>query len=314
MTDVAEVDRAIRQKPRSRDRVIADLARTQHGVVAHWQLLVLGLGPDAIQRWVRNGRLHRIHRGVYAVGHRALSSLGYALAAALAYGDGALVGYRSAAWLWDVLDDARQVIDVVAVAKRQSRRGIRFHSTVSLHPDDVGERDGVPVTSLARTLLDVAEVVPQRRLVYAIERAEKSRTFDLAAIRELLARSHGRHGLKALKAALREIEPEALHAHEGIERLFIDFCRRYGLGLPAMNASVEGFTVDALWADRKLIVELDSWEHHKSRRSFEEDRRRDAVLTVAGYRVVRVTDRMLRSDPDGLAALLSERPSLAATA
>jgi hypothetical protein len=313
MADVTEVDRAIRLETRSRDRVIADLARTQHGVVAHWQLVALGLGPDAIQRWVRNWRLHRIHRGVYALGHRAVSSLGYAMAAALAYGEGALVGYRSASWLWDVLDDTRQVIDVVAVAKRQGRRGICFHSTASLHPDDVAERHGIPVTSLARTLLDIAEVVPRRRLVYALERAEKARVFDLNEIQALMARSRGRRGLKALTAAIRAIEPEALYSHDGLERLFIDFCRRRGLDLPAMNASVEGFTVDALWPDRKLIVELDSWEHHKSRRSFEEDRRRDALLGFAGYRIVRVTAHMLRTGPSGLAAQLSERLSLAAT-
>ena len=236
------------------------------------------------------------------------------MAAVLACGDGALVSHRSAAWLWDVLDDTRPVIDVVAVAKRRSRPGIRFHSTASLHHTDIAERHGIPVTSLARTLLDIAEVVPRRRLVYAMERAEKSRVFDLNEIRALVDRSNGRRGLKPLTAALKDTEPEALYAHDGLERLFIAFCKRYELGIPAMNVSVEGFTVDALWADRRLIVELDSWEHHQSRRSFEEDRRRDAVLGAAGYRIVRVTDRVLHTDPDGLAALLSASPSRAATA
>jgi hypothetical protein len=183
-----------------------------------------------------------------------------------------------------------------------------------LDPTDRDEIDGIPVTSLARTLLDIAEVVPRRRLVYALERAEKSRALDLREIRACMERNPGRRGLKPLRQALREIEPEALYAHEGLERLFIAFCSGRGIEMPAMNAVVAGFTVDALWEKRKLIVELDSWEHHRMRRSFEEDRRRDTILALAGYSVLRVTKRLLEGEPDRLAALISASPSRAATA
>jgi very-short-patch-repair endonuclease len=283
-------------------------------VVALVQLLALGYSRRTITTWVANGRLHPIHRGVYAVGHSLVTLRGRLMAAVLACGPNALISHRTAAMLWGLLDDSRAAIDIVAAANRRSRMGIAFHRVRRLDPDDCGEVAGIPVTSLARTLLDIAEVVPLRRLVYALERAEKRQVFDLREIEACMARNPGRRGLEPLRRALREIEPEALYAHEGLEREFINFCRSRGIEMPAMNAVVEGFTVDAMWQDRKLVVELDSWEHHKDRRAFEEDRLRDAVLELAGYRVVRVTKRLLRKEPARLAALLSAPPSPAATA
>jgi hypothetical protein len=298
----------------TRGRRLAALAKRQFGVVALAQLRVLGVSRRTVTRWVANGRLHLIHRGVYAVGHSLLTLNGRLMAAALACGPGAFISHRSAAMLWGVLDDSRAIIDVVAAASRRSRRGIAFHRVRRLDPEDCGRIDGIPVTSLARTLLDIAEVVPRRRLVYALERAEKQQLLDLREIEACIARNPGRRGIRPLRRALREIEPEALYAHEGLEREFVAFCRSRGIDMPAMNAVVEGFTVDAVWRDRKLIVELDSWEHHKNRRQFEEDRFRDAVLELAGYRVVRVTTRLLRKEPARLAALISASPSRAATA
>lgn len=315
MANVTDLGGHIDRKTRSPDRGIGELADRQHGAVAHWQLLTLGVSTEAIRGRVRRGRLHQIHRGVYTVGRRGLSANGHVMAAALAYGDGALVSHRTAAWLWGLLDDSRRVTDVIAVAKRRSRPGICFHGVRHLHVDDRAESDGIPVTSVARTLLDIAPVIPLRRLVYALEQAEKQRLFDMAEIEAVMARCEGHRGTKPLQQALKTIEPEAQHAHKGLERAFIAFCKDYELQMPAMNAVVEGFTVDALWTKQKLIVELDSWEHHKDRRAFEEDRRRDLILTAAGYRILRITQRRLHSQPAQLAALISgSRPSLAATA
>jgi very-short-patch-repair endonuclease len=293
---------------------VAALARRQHGVVALVQLLALGLSRRTVTTWVASGRLHPIHRGVYAVGHPLLSLQGRLMAAVLACGPYALISHRTAAMMWGLLDDFRAVIDVVSAANRRGRKGIAFHRVRRLDPEDRHVIDGIPVTSLARTLLDIAEVVPRRRLVYALERAEKQHVLDLREIRACMARSPGRRGLKPLRQALREIEPEAQYAHEGLERLFIAFCRGRGIEMPAMNVVVEGFTVDALWEKRKLIVELDSWQHHRQRRSFEEDRRRDTILALAGYSVLRVTKRLLEGEPDRLEALISASPSRAATA
>jgi very-short-patch-repair endonuclease len=318
MPGPTDFSRAIRGKARSHDRAIAELALRQHAVVAYWQLIALGLSPDAIQRRVDHGRLHRLHRGVYAVGHLRLPAKAHAIAAAFTYGPGTLVSHRSAAWLWDLLDDSRALIDVVGEAKRRSRPGIRYHCLRLLHPDDRAEIDGIPVTSVAHTLFDLAEVVPQRQLVYAIEQAEQLRVFDLTAVLGCIDRNRRRAGAKRLRQAVAATDLEAQHAHKGLERLFLAFCRDYDVQKPAMNAVVEGFTVDALWAKQRLVVELDSWKHHKKRRAFEEDRRRDAALALAGYQVLRVTYNWLVDEPAGLKRtldqLLSERPSLAATA
>jgi very-short-patch-repair endonuclease len=262
-------------------------------VIAHHQLLRLGLSASAIQKRVLGGRLHPIYRGVYAVGHSLLGSKGRLMAAALAGGPDALISHRSAAALHGLLDDSRAVIDVVSPTHRRSRKGIKFHQSRQL---DRAEVDRIPVTSVARTLLDIAPVVPKRRLVYALEQLEKQWTFDLTAIESVMSRCRGHKGLKRLRQALQEIDPEAQYAHEGLERRFIAFCKRYGVQRPAMNAVVEGLTVDALWAQPKLIVQLDSWEHHKDRRAFEEDRRRDTVLALAGFQVLRVTDRQLTEE------------------
>jgi uncharacterized protein DUF559 len=252
---------------------------------------------------------------VYAVGHTALRRTGWFMAAALAGGPGALVSHRSAAALHGLMDDSRPVIDVVAGTKRRNRPTIVFHRSSAIHHDDRDQVDGIPVTGVARTLLDIAEVLPRRKLVYALERAEKRRVFDLAATDAVIARSHGRRGLKALTAAIKDIEPEAQYTHEGMERLFVDFCRRYDIPMPAFNVSVDGYTVDAYWREHNLVVELDSWEHHRNRRAFEEDRRRDLQLTPE---VLRITHRMLTREPDALAASIGRRvsasPLLAATA
>jgi hypothetical protein len=305
MADVGHIagDIGTQRAPRL-DARIARVADSQYGRISHRQLLALGLSASAIRKRVMSGRLHVVHRGVYAVGHAAAPVNGRLMAAVLAGGSGALVSHRSAAWLHGVLDDSRAVIDVVGAARRRSREGIVFHRSRRLDESDRGRIANIPVTSLPRTLLDIAAVIQQRRLVYALERAEKLGVFDFSAIHACCARNKGHHGLKPLTAAIQAIEPEAAHAHDGIERTFIAFCKRYAVPPPAMNASVAGLTVDALWAKQKVIVELDSWTHHRTRKAFEEDRRRDATLKLAGYEVLRVTDCWLKEEPAQLAATL----------
>jgi hypothetical protein len=147
------------------------------------------------------------------------------------------------------------------------------------------------VTSVPRTLLDLAEVLPPRELISPIEEAERRGLFDLRAIHALLDRSHGRHGLRPLRAALEEMNDEPPQTRSDFELDFVRFCADHGLPRPGINVKVEGFEVDALWRERKLIVELDSYGFHRSRRAFESDRERDAALQLADYRVVRITWR-----------------------
>jgi len=280
---------------------LARRATEQGGVLSHPQLIAFGVGAGAIKYRVRIGELHPMHKGVYAVGHRAVGKKGRLWAAVLACGEGAVVSHRSAAELWAIRPSSRRTVDVtVAQRGRASRHGIDVHRVRHLDPRDVTTIDGIPVTTLARTLLDLAEVVPQNDVERAIERAEQRQIIDLRAIKEVIARNPGRKGRRPLLAALTDsvIEPMT---RSDLERTFLKLCRKAGIPKPTVNALIEGYEVDISWSDSPLIVELDSWKYHRTRRSFESDRRRDANLQRAGYRTLRVTDRWLVTDPDGVA-------------
>lgn len=279
------------------DTLIARLAGRQHGAVARWQLVALGVDPTAIQRRLADGRLRRIHRGVYAVG--PLDRKGYWMAAVLACGEGALLSHRDAAMLWDLRATDRAAIDVTAPGARRRRRlRITVHGTGEIHPDGRAEVDGIPVTSVARTLLDLAEVVPPEHLRRAYEAAERHELLDTHQVHELLARSNGRRGLPAVLALLDYDPREAVESRSDLESRFLDLIREAGLPLPQLNVLVEGFLVDAYWPQARLVVELQSWEHHGHRQAFERDSSKLTKLQVAGYRALPVTDRQLRYERD----------------
>jgi hypothetical protein len=253
-----------------------------------------------------------VHRGVYAVGYRRLTANGHRMAAVLACGPGAVLGYRDGAALWGVRQTARTRIDVIVRRSVHPRAGIHVHRVRHLHPDDWTVHDGIPVTTVARTLLDLAEVLRPREVERAFDEAERLRLLDLRAVEAVCARAHGRRGLKLLRPLLDDRRPSLVDAWSPLEAIFLPFCRDHGIPLPAINAAVGEYTVDALWAKQGLVVELDSWEFHgKTRAAFEADRRRDAVLQVAGYRVVRLTWRRLHREPSDAArelrALLAAR-------
>jgi hypothetical protein len=166
---------------------------------------------------------------------------------------------------------------------------LTVHRVRQLDQEDRALRDGIPVTSVARTALDCAEVLPPRDVVRLLEQAERLNLFDLIAIRHVLARNPGRRGAKPLKTALAQMEPEPPRVNSDWERDLLDFCADIGVPRPELNVIVEGYEVDALWRDKKLIVELDSWTFHRSRRAFVEDRRRMAVLQLACYVVLPIT-------------------------
>jgi hypothetical protein len=294
----------MRDQPTSRDAGLAKLAENQRGVVAWYQLARLGFGSSAIERRVSASRLHRIHRGVYAVGHSALSTEGKLMAAVLACGPGAVLSHRHAAELWGIQRTSRPAIDVTTTRNIRARRGIAPHRVKGIERADRTIRHGIPVTSVARTLLDLAEVVPRRRLERAVDEAERRRLFDLKQIDAVVKRNPGRRGLKPLKSVIENATEPPLTKSE-LEHLFADFCIEHDLPLPAYNAIVEGYEVDAAWIDRKLIVELDSWRWHGGREAFETDRERDAALQLAHYRVIRVTWRRLTRDATRLAKELS---------
>jgi len=284
---------------------LVELATRQHGVVSHEQLDGIGFKPGAIKRMVAAKRLIPKHRGVYAVGHGKLSRLGSLIAAVLACGEDAVLSHRSAAWLWALRPDNRTRVDVTVPRPGQhQRKGIHVHTSQPFDPKDITQIDGIPVTSLARTLLDLAEVVPVDHLAKCIEEAERKRVYNQKAVEDLIQRSPGRRGLKPLTAILADAVLVDPATRKEFERRFQKFLREYRLPRPKRNTLVEGYEVDNVWLKDKLIAELDGFDSHGTRRAFEEDRVRDEKLKLAEYDVIRVTWRRLHTDPEDLANTL----------
>ncbi len=294
----AWLDRAIA------DRAIADRAERQHGVIARRQLRELALSTATIERRLASGRLHRLHYGVYAVGHRALTPAGRWMGAVLAAGPGAVLSHRSAAALWGIRPTAGSRIDVMVPGSgRRNRPGIAVHVTRELDRDRT-ERAGIPITSIARTLLDLAEVVPEGQIARAFEQAERLQLLDLNAVEEVCRRCLGRRGLGALaRVAADQSGPPAFTRSE-LERAFLDFCDEEWLPKPRVNQLICGLEVDMVWPTWRLVVELDGYAFHRTRAAFERDRARDVLLQGAGYRVLRFTDRRLRQEPEAIADTL----------
>lgn len=289
----------------SPDTVIARLAATQYGVVSRAQMRAAGLADASIGGRAADGRLIRLHRGVYAVAHTALTPNARRLAAVLACGDGAALSHRAAAELWGVLEDHGRCFDVtVPGARGRGLPAIRAHRA-SLDAGDVTVHDGIPVTTLARTYLDLAASVRRAQLDRALERGEELRLFDLRAVENVLDRNAGRAGAPALAAAVAALEPEAEFTRSQLERFALRLVRRHGLPRPAVNAWVHGGERDLAWPQRRVIVEIDTYTHHGSQLAFHRDRARDAELTAAGYRVIRFTGRQLEGEADRCAALLA---------
>lgn len=294
-----------RQERRSRERALATLATRQHGVVARRQLLALGYREEGIKLRIDAGRLWALHREVYAVGHSRISKRGQWWAGVLAYGDSALLSHRSAGSLWGLVRQQGSLVEVTAPAGRQGvkRRERLWIHRGQLHPEDRVVRDGIPVTTVARTLFDLAEVVDFQRLRRAWEEADRINLLKLSAVEQVCERGYGRRALRPIRRLLTEARrPDTTRSP--LEDRFVVFCREHHLPPPVTNVLVEGKEVDAIWPAQRLMVELDSWAYHGHRAAFERDRARDAALQAAGYRVVRLTHRRLEQDSHAVATEL----------
>ena len=263
------------------------------------------MGQDAVQYRADAGRLHRIHRGVYAVGRRGLTGHGRWMAAVLAYAPNGVLSHRCAASLHGLLFYSGHRIDVTSLTGK-SRPGIVVHRVRELPDDDRILVDGIPVTSTARTLCDLARVVSPDRVARAVEAAERLGVLDLRAFER-------RTPPRALREALAGYYDPGFVRSE-LERRFARLCRDVGLPPPAMNVWVCGQEVDALWKDQKVVVELDGYEAHRTRAAFERDRKRDAALLLAGYSVLRVTGRRLEDDSAGVVAAVRSLLSASSSA
>lgn len=286
------------------DHLVADLAERQHGVVSRGQLRDVGLSDSAIDRKINQGLLHTVYRGVFAVGHRLLSQRGRWIAAVLFCGEGAVLSGYSAAALWGLRGQRPGAIDVsVRDRGRHGCEGVRLHRPRRLEDDECTSHDRVPVTTVSRTLLDLAPSLSNRQLSRAAEEADR---LGLLAIDEAWKVCHlhpWNAGVRKLSLTLATLHPPP-DTHSPLEDLFAELCREQDLPTPAFNALIAGYEVDALWNEQRLIVELDSHEFHGTRMAFENDRNRDATLQLAGYRVIRLTHRRVTGEPQVVAALL----------
>jgi very-short-patch-repair endonuclease len=260
------------------DALLARIATNQYGVVSRAQLRTAGLSSTGVSRRVAAGRLHRIHRGVYAVGHRSLSNEGRWMAAVLAHGEGAVLSHLSAAALWRIRHPRNGPVDitVTGTAGRATRAGISLHRSTTLTASSCTRRRGIPVTTPTRTLADLRGLLSPAQLARAIREAE----FLGLPTRDEVADERGRTDL---------------------EQHFIALCRRHRLPKPAVNVQLDRYEVDFLWSEQRLVVEVDGWESHRTRSAFEEDRARDARLAVLGYEVIRFTWRQVTDDASSVA-------------
>ena len=276
---------------KSAQPTLADLARRQWGVVTRAQLTELGVRDRGIADWVRSGRLQRLYRGIYAVGHDRLRLEGRWLAAVLACGPGAVLSHRDAAVLLDLRQNNSAYIDVTVPSRngRKRQAGIRVHRSGGLRPDEVTVKNGIPVTTVARTLLDLADVLDGQALRRVITEAEYLNLFDLAAINAVVQNNPGRRGAKLIGA----VGGAGHRTRSKLEDRFLALLERHRVEEPESGVWVEGYETDFAWTRAGLVVELDGFAAHKTRATFDADRLRDRRLWRAGLRTMRLTSEAL---------------------
>jgi len=284
------------------DGVIAELAALQYGVVARWQLLTLGLSRRMVGHRLRSGRLHPLHRGVYAVGHRHLTREARLIAAVLAGGRGAVLSHRSAAAHWNLLSPS-STVEIAVRGRAVSLQGVRIHRN-RLRRDEVTVHRGIPVTTVPRTQLDLAAVAARHVVAKAFHEAEVQRLTERLSLPAIVRRHSGQRGITKVRGVLNESTFGIGITRQEMEDRFQRFLSDRGLPRPITNVHVdvgeELIELDCLWRDANLDVELDGRASHQTAAAFDRDRLRDRKLKVAGFEVVRVTWSQLHHDADAL--------------
>jgi very-short-patch-repair endonuclease len=284
------------------DHAVGRLATAQLGYVTHGQLIALGLDKPAIARRVKRGYFFRVHYGVYAVGHEPRDLRSQAMAAVLACGADAVLSHGSALCLWELWRVWESPFHVTAPVKHRRPR-ILTHRCAGLAEADRRHRFGIPVTSVARTLLDAAPRVHPRKLRRLFAQAQRRGLLDPREAFEVTERFSGHRGARRLRLLV--IQAPGPTASE-LEAAFVDFVRRYDLPEPEVNRRHSGREVDARFPAERLIVELDGWEYHRDRQTFEDDRERDAQSLQQGEATLRLTWERLHHQPDREAARLRD--------
>jgi Protein of unknown function (DUF559) len=291
-----------------RNRRLADLAGAQDGVVSLDQLRGIGVTQRTAEHSAMQGSLHRIHRGVYAVGHLSIGQLGALRAAVLACGEGAVVSHGTAAAFWGLRDQWPALIDVTD--GRQAGRkldGIRCRRCRYPTPEEILVRKEIPFTSPARTMVDSAGMLGISALRRMVERAAVRRLLDLAALDRAMAGARRRRGIPALRAILEDWRTDdglVPDLRSEFEALVLPRLLATGLPRPVCNKTLEvdgeRLMVDFLWQRQRVVVETDGEGTHGTPVAFQRDRRRDQILVAAGYRVTRATWDQMRDEPDAV--------------
>lgn len=283
--------------------MIVRLGQEQHGVVARRQLLAHGVSPRAIERRLRSGRLMAAYRGVYWVGGTPRTQLGDWMAAVLAAGSDARLSHLSAAHLWGLVDHSG-VPHVTRRSGGRSPAGYRLHHCRDASPDELARVENIPVTTVARTLVDLAGILGESRLSACLNEGRRLRIVDLEDLRRAMARQPNKRGRGTLRRLVDRIDPAWLPTKSELEDLFRALCQEAGLPEPERNVKLHGYEVDCLWPDHKVIVELDGHRFHHHRT--EEDYARDLHFLSLGYRTIRITYRMVVDQPERVIQILRE--------
>jgi very-short-patch-repair endonuclease len=290
----------------SADEIIPRLAERQHRVVARCQLLAAGVSSKQIRRRVENHRLFPLHRGIYAVGTADPGPPGRLMAAVLACGHGSVLSHRSAAVHHGLLRQQAGPVDVTVPRRRgtSKRPGIRLHTSPSLLPLDTTRRHGIPCTTVERTLIDIAASQP-KELSRAVEQAFVKKLIGRTRMAEAIERAPGRQGTNQLRRELAGLLPQLPFTRSELERRFLKMLKRAHLPEPVVNHHEQTHRVDFHWPEAGLVVETDGRGVHDNPHAFEEDRRRDLDLELAGLHVIRLSWRQVAEEPDRIVELLA---------
>jgi very-short-patch-repair endonuclease len=288
---------------RGLEREIARIARRQDNVITLAQLLDAGLGQRGVRHRVKAGAMQRLHRGVFLLGAAPPSRMARARAAVMACGEGAVVSHRSAAEMFGLLPETDREVDVTVVGRNPGfHAGVRLHRPRSLARHHVTNVRGVPVTSVARTICDMAATEPPNEVESAFQEAQYRRILTPGAVAAVLKREPRRRGARVIRALIDNPSLTRSERERALNRLLT----QAQLPKPLTNVRLHGYLVDVYWPEHRLVLEFDGWQAHGHRGAFEGDRKRDQVMLANGVRAMRVTDRHLVHEPVALVARIAQ--------
>jgi very-short-patch-repair endonuclease len=285
-----------------------DLARRQHAIVSSDQLREVGYTRQAIHHRIRAGRLHPLHRGVYAVGRAHVTDHGRWMAAVIACGKGAALSHSSAAALWRIGVEKRGLVELsLPSLSRRCRPGLQIHQRPSLRSRDVTTEYGIPVTSPTQTLIDMSLRLDKPGVERMINEADKYDLTHPPQLRDALGARAGEPGVARLRHILDRRTFRL--TKEELERRFLPLARKAGLPVPLTGQFVNEFEVDFHWPDLGLVVETDGLRYHGTPAEQARDRLRDQAHTAAGLTPLRFTHEQVRYEPEYVAGILAQMAS-----